>query len=152
MDSLAIRCWIKGKRLIDIGTGAGLPGIPLAIINPELEVTLLDSNGKKTRFLREVKRTLNLNNIEIVETRAENYHPPRGFDTVTSRAFSSLTQMIDWTKHLISDEGLWLAMKGVYPQSELELLAQPWRIENYQLDGIEGERCCVLIENTKESS
>ena len=152
MDSLAIRPWIKKGSLIDVRTGAGLPGIPLAITKPESAVTLLDSNGKKTRFLREVKRTLRLNNVEIVESRAENYHPATGFDTVTSRAFSSLTRMVDWTKHLIAKDGLWLAMKGIYPQNELETLEQPWRIEHYQLDVVEGERCCVIIENTKESS
>lgn len=148
IDSLAILPWIQGTNLIDIGTGPGLPGIPIAITRPELAVTLLDSNGKKTRFLREVKRSLCLNNVEIVESRAETYHPSSGFDTVTSRAFSSLTQMIDWTKHLIAKDGLWLAMKGLYPQGELETIQQPWRIEQYQLDAVEGERCCVLINNT----
>lgn len=152
VDSLAILPWIKGSNLIDIGTGAGLPGIPIAITRPDLAITLLDSNGKKIRFLREVKRRLGLDNVEIVESRAESYHPARNFDTVTTRAFSSLTQMINWTKHLIAEEGLWLAMKGVYPQEELEMLQQPWRIEHYQLDAVEGERCSVLINNTKEPS
>lgn len=147
IDSLAIAPWIQGEYLIDIGSGAGLPGIPLAITQPHLKVTLLDSNGKKTRFLREVKRHLALNNVEIIESRAESYHPPHSFDTVTSRAFSSLYQMIDWTRHLIAKDGLWLAMKGVCPAEELKQLQQPWRIEQYQLDAVEGQRCCVLINN-----
>ncbi|MBI2784843.1 MAG: 16S rRNA (guanine(527)-N(7))-methyltransferase RsmG, partial [Legionella longbeachae] len=101
LDSLAILPWLKGNQIIDVGTGPGLPGIPLALAQPEKNFVLLDSNGKKTRFLNEVKRQLNLKNIQIVQFRVENYHPAQGFDTVLSRAFSSLAQMIQWTQHLI---------------------------------------------------
>ena len=147
LDSLAILPWIKGNRILDVGTGAGLPGIPLAIAKPEIHFVLLDSNGKKTRFLNEVKRQLNLKNLEIVQFRVENYHQPQGFDTVISRAFSSLEQMIHWTQHLIAKEGIWLAMKGRYPETELEGISHPYRVELYTVDGVEGERCCVLIDN-----
>ena len=148
LDSLAILPWLKGSKILDVGTGAGLPGIPLAIAKPEIKFVLLDSNGKKTRFLSEVKRQLDLKNLEIVQFRVENYHPNEGFDTVISRAFSSLEQMIHWTQHLIAKDGLWLAMKGRYPDAELALIHQPYHVINYSVDGVEGERCCVLIDNT----
>ncbi|KTD76395.1 16S rRNA (guanine(527)-N(7))-methyltransferase RsmG [Legionella waltersii] len=147
MDSLAILPWIKGKRIIDVGTGAGLPGIPLAIAKPDLQFVLLDSNGKKTRFLLEVKRQLHLNNVEIVQNRVENYQPGLGFDTVLSRAFSSLEQMTVWTQHLIAPKGIWLAMKGKVPTDELSSIKYPFKVEEYTVKGIAGERCCVLIDN-----
>ncbi|KTD53187.1 glucose inhibited division protein B GidB [Legionella santicrucis] len=148
LDSLAILPWLKGNRIIDVGTGAGLPGIPLALAQPERNFVLLDSNGKKTRFLNEVKRQLNLENLEIVQNRVENYHPPQGFDTVLSRAFSSLEQMIQWTHHLIADEGIWLAMKGRFPDIELNDIKQNCTVKSYSVAGVDGERCCVIIENT----
>jgi 16S rRNA (guanine527-N7)-methyltransferase len=149
LDSLAILPWINGNRIIDVGSGAGLPGIPLAIAQPEKNFVLLDSNGKKTRFLNEVKRQLHLNNLEVVHFRVENYHPTQGFDTVVSRAFSSLTQMIEWTTHLIAEDGIWLAMKGRHPDTELREIKQNCKVEHYTVEGVDGERCCVLIENTQ---
>ena len=146
LDSLAILPWIKGQHLLDVGSGGGLPGIPIALAHPDLEVVLLDSNGKKIRFLKEVKRALALNNVEIVQTRVESYHPVNGFDTVVSRAFSDLEQMIDWTRHLIALDGVWLAMKGKRPVAELATIKYPYRIETYRVAGIEGERCCVIVE------
>lgn len=148
LDSLAILPWLKGNRIIDVGTGAGLPGIPLALAQPEINFVLLDSNGKKTRFLNEVKRQLNLKNLEIIQNRVENYHPAQGFDTVLSRAFSSLGQMIQWTHHLIADEGIWLAMKGRFPDVELNDIKQNCTVKSYSVAGVDGERCCVIIENT----
>jgi 16S rRNA (guanine527-N7)-methyltransferase len=147
LDSLAILPWLKGHRIIDVGTGPGFPGIPLALARPEINFVLLDSNGKKTRFLQEVKRQLDLKNVEIVQFRVENYHPTQGFDTVLSRAFSDLAQMIEWTQHLIADKGIWLAMKGRYPDTELNEIEQNCKVTRYTVAGIEGERCCVLIEN-----
>lgn len=147
LDSLAIIPWVNGTRLLDVGTGAGLPGIPLAIARPNLHVTLLDSNGKKMRFLREVKRSLKLDNIEIVQSRVEAYHPPSGFDTVTSRAFSAMDTFIGCTHHLISQQGIWLAMKGRYPETELETIQQRYRVETYSVPGLIGERCCVIVDN-----
>ena len=147
LDSLAICPWVKGPRLLDVGTGAGFPGIPLALAMPEMHVVLLDSNGKKIRFLREVKRVLSLDNVDIVQTRAENYRPEVGFDTVTSRAFSDVQQLTDWTRHLIVPNGIWLAMKGRYPQVELSQLQLPYCVETYTVAGLESERCCVIIQN-----
>lgn len=148
IDSLAILQWVQGNRILDVGTGAGLPGIPLAIALPTVHFTLLDSNGKKTRFLHEVKRQLGLKNVDIVQSRVENFHPDPGFDTVISRAFSNLEQMLHWTQHVIAPNGLWLAMKGRYPDEELTAIHQAYRVERYTVAGVDGERCCVLIENT----
>lgn len=152
LDSLAILPWLKGLNILDVGTGAGLPGIPLAIARPDLQFTLLDSNGKKTRFLNEIKHQLNLNNLKIAQIRAENYHPEQAFDTVVSRAFSSLEQMLYWTQHLIASDGIWLAMKGRYPESELSMMPNPYKVETYSVEGIDGDRCCVIIENTTKES
>lgn len=150
LDSLAIAPWVHGERIIDVGTGAGFPGIPLAIAHPEWQITLLDSNGKKTRFLQEVKRSLRLENIDIIQTRVETYLPSPGFDTVTSRAFSALSQMLSWTKHLLNHQGKWLAMKGRYPEEELHTLHQPFQVEHYSVPHLDGERCCIIIDNVTE--
>jgi len=146
LDSLAVLPWVKGHRVVDVGTGAGLPGIPLAIANPSLQVVLLDSNGKKTRFLQEAKRVLGLSQIEITQTRVEAYRPSQGFDTVVSRAFSDLTDFINKTDHLLNQGGIFLAMKGKYPEVELNKLAQPHQVMSYHVPDVEGERCCVIIE------
>ena len=147
LDSLAILPWIQGQHLLDVGCGAGLPGIPVALACPDLQVTLLDSNGKKIRFLQEVKRALSLNNIQLIQMRAESYHPAQPFDTVSSRAFSELKQMIHWTQHLIAPGGIWLAMKGRHPEAELAALDYEYRVEHYQMNGIDGDRCCVIVQN-----
>ncbi|WP_419419815.1 16S rRNA (guanine(527)-N(7))-methyltransferase RsmG [Legionella sp. D16C41] len=149
LDSLAILPWIYGNRLIDVGAGAGLPGIPLAIANPNLEIVLLDSNGKKVRFMQEAKRLLKLDNIKIEQSRVENYRPAQGFDTVMSRAFSSLAQMITWTEHLIEPSGIWLAMKGRHPEDELKVVSLSYQVKAYNVPGLESERCCVIIKNNK---
>lgn len=151
LDSLAIMSWIKGHRVLDVGTGAGLPGIPLALANPDLHITLLDSSGKKIRFLQEVKRNLQLNNVEVIQSRVENYHPSVDFGTVTSRAFSDLAQMIKWTQHLVGRNGIWLAMKGRHPETELASINLPYQVHSYKVPGMDVERCCVIIEKaTKE--
>lgn len=147
LDSLAILPWVKGPRLLDVGTGPGLPGIPLALANPSLQLVLLDSNGKKIRFLQEVKRVLALDNVEIVQARVESYLPEQRFDTVTSRAFSELQHMLSCTEHLIATDGIWLAMKGRYPEAELANIDRDYQIESYTVAGNDGERCCIIIEN-----
>lgn len=147
LDSLAISPWLKGERILDVGTGAGLPGIPLALAHPEFKLVLLDSNGKKTRFLQEVQRQLELNNIEIIQTRVENYHPGTHFDTLVSRAFSNLAQTITWTQHLVAPNGFWLAMKGCYPKTELDSIQLPYQVESYTVPSLDSERCCVIIKN-----
>lgn len=146
-DSLAILPYVQGTSLLDVGSGAGLPGLPIAICRPDLHVVLLDSNGKKTRFLAEVVRTLGLQNIHVEQNRVEDYRPATRFDTVISRAFSNLAQFIGSSAHLIADNGIWLGMKGRYPAKELAAMNKPYRIETYHVQGIEGERCVVFVMN-----
>lgn len=145
LDSLAVLPWVLGPRVLDVGSGAGLPGIPLALARPDWHVVLLDSNGKKVRFLQEVKRVLSLTNIEIVSSRVENYHPSLRFDTVISRAFSELGQMLHWTSHLLLKDGIWLAMKGKAPLAELASIEYPYRVEPYTVSGVDGARTCVIV-------
>lgn len=150
LDSLAILPWVNGPRVLDVGSGAGLPGIPLALAAPELHVVLMDSNGKKTRFLHEVKRALSLSHVEVLQTRVEQYHPTEGFDTVVSRAFSNVEDLLIKTEHLVRPEGHWVAMKGKCPSSELLAIHYPYRVEPYVVAGTEGERCCVIVDHKRE--
>ena len=119
LDSLVIAPYIRGQRLIDVGTGAGLPGVPMAIVFPQREFHLLDSNGKKTRFLFQVKTALGLDNMQVHHARVESFQPDRPFDAVLSRAFASLGDMVEGCSHLLAPEGCFLAMKGAYPAQEL---------------------------------
>jgi 16S rRNA (guanine527-N7)-methyltransferase len=112
LDSLAIAAYIEGKRVIDIGTGAGLPGIPLAIMLPEIEFVLLDSNSKKTRFVKQAVLELKLDNVIVCHNRVEAYHPEQKYDTVITRAFASLSDILALTSHLLNPDGVMLAMKG----------------------------------------
>ena len=123
LDSLVIAPHIHGQRLIDVGTGAGLPGIPLAILFPQRQFHLLDSNGKKTRFLFQVKTALRLDNIVVHHARVESFQPTGLFDVVLSRAFASLQDMVDGCRHLLVPNGRFLAMKGAYPADELEVVS-----------------------------
>ena len=129
LDSLAINPYIQGlKSIIDVGTGPGLPGIPLAILNPEINFTLLDSNGKKTRFLFQAINELNLNNACEVNHRVEAYKANQLFDAVISRAFSSISDMLNQCDHLVSDRGCFLAMKGKKPDSELSQMTKAYKV------------------------
>ncbi|BET95101.1 16S rRNA (guanine(527)-N(7))-methyltransferase RsmG [Xenorhabdus taiwanensis] len=120
MDSIAVNPFLHGTRFIDVGTGPGLPGIPLAIVRPDSHFTLLDSLGKRVRFLRQVQHELGLNNIEPVQSRVEEFIPEPLFDGVISRAFASLQDMLSWCNHLPKPlEGRFYALKGVLPEDEL---------------------------------
>jgi len=129
MDSLIVSPYLQGKRFIDVGTGPGLPGLPLAIVNPDKTFVLLDSLGKRIRFIRQVVHTLGLTNVTAVQSRVEDYRPEDGFDGVLSRAFASLTDMLVWCDHLPAGNGRFLAMKGVVPESELAALADKYKLE-----------------------
>jgi len=149
LDSLAINDELKGSRIIDVGTGAGLPGIPLAIINSDKHFSLLDSNNKKTRFLTQVVIDLNLKNVEVISSRVENYSPDSCFDTVLTRAFGSINDMLLQTRHLCCRNGIFLAMKGVYPEEELNNLPKGFvvkSVKSMMVPELEAQRHCVTIE------
>jgi 16S rRNA (guanine527-N7)-methyltransferase len=122
LDSLAIAEHLRGYNVVDVGTGAGLPGIPLAILYPQRNFSLLDSNGKKTRFLFQVKTALRLDNMQVHHQRVESFRPPEPYDAVLSRAFASLADMVAGCRHLLAGEGRFFAMKGIYPEQELATL------------------------------
>jgi 16S rRNA (guanine527-N7)-methyltransferase len=117
LDSLAILPYVQGDALADLGTGPGLPGIPLAIAAPGRQVLLVDSNGKKVRFLREAIRALKLEGVRAVQSRVEEVEGR--YDCITARAFASLADMLAWGGHLLAPQGIWLAMKGKSPDDEL---------------------------------
>jgi len=148
LDSLAVLPHLHGTRVLDVGSGAGLPGIPLAICDPAREFTLLDSNGKKTRFLLQAKGELRLSNLSVVHSRLEQYRPGQLFDTVTARAFASLADMTAGTAHLLAPGGSLLAMKGEYPQDELDALPPGFVVREIialTVPGLEAQRHLVRI-------
>ncbi|OXY80622.1 16S rRNA (guanine(527)-N(7))-methyltransferase RsmG [Oceanimonas doudoroffii] len=122
MDSLVVSPYLEGERFIDVGTGPGLPGLPLAIINPDKQFVLLDSLGKRIRFIRTVVHQLGLTNVDAVQSRVEAFQPEQKFDGVLSRAFASLDDMLSWCAHLPAPHGRFLALKGVIPEQELQSL------------------------------
>ena len=151
LDSLTVIPYLEGQRIIDIGTGAGLPGIPLAICLPQFSFTLLDSNSKKTRFVQQAVLELKLSNVEIIHSRAEDYQPDNLFSTVLTRAFAELSDIIESTKHLLSKNGKMIAMKGRCTESELtQVLAKKTVIPVY-IPGINAERNLVCIHCNEEN-
>ncbi|HSW93713.1 MAG TPA: 16S rRNA (guanine(527)-N(7))-methyltransferase RsmG [Gammaproteobacteria bacterium] len=148
IDSLLIRPYLHGSRCIDVGTGAGLPGIPLALTCPDRHFVLLDSNSKKTRFLSQVLYELPLKNVEIVHARVENFNPAEKFDSILSRAFASLQAMLEATRHLVSEQGYFLAMKGIYPEAEINAISTEFTVTAVQrltISGLDVNRHLVCI-------
>ena len=146
LDSLALLPHVQAKRLLDVGSGAGLPGIPLAICLPALHVTVMDSNQKKASFMRQAKAELGLDNLEVVCGRVEDYQPEAPFDVITSRAFSELVLFVKLTRHLGTEGGQWLAMKGVYPQEELDKLdLVPSQVLPLKVPGLQAQRHLVFL-------
>ena len=150
LDSLVILPFIDGNTLLDVGSGAGLPGIPLAICNPNLKVTVIDSNNKKVSFMRQAKAELGINNLEVLGGRVEEIAANRKFDIVISRAFSDLDLFISLTHQLCDEQGKWLAMKGVYPEAELAELKKktgitPSKVEELKVPGLAAQRHLVFL-------
>lgn len=149
LDSLAVLPYLGDGRLLDVGSGAGLPGVPLAIARPALQVTLLDSNAKKIRFLRQVAGELALHNVDVVQARMQEYQPERAFDMVISRAVSDLGELYRLSRHLLADGGRMLFMKGVLPEAEMAAFA-PQRAtlhcEPLRVPGLDAERHLLWLD------
>jgi 16S rRNA (guanine527-N7)-methyltransferase len=153
LDSLAIRPLIHGKSLIDIGTGAGFPGLPIAITEPGLTVELLDSNARKIGFVQHVIGELDISNATAVRSRAENYAPGKRFDTVIARALASIPRLIELGGHLVAEKGVMLALKGRYPADELEEMSDAWDYEVTEVTVPELEaRHVVTLRRSKEQT
>lgn len=149
LDSLAVHPYVKNNRLLDMGSGGGLPGIPLALADPERNVVLLDSNGKKTRFLRQAVLELALTNVTVLEARAEALRPTERFDTVIARAFADLPTLWRMARPCLKPQGRVLAMKGCEPSAELQRLADEdvsWRCHRLEVPGLAAERCVIVLE------
>jgi len=148
LDSLAIHRYLHGTTIADAGTGAGFPGLPLALVNPERRFTLIDSNGKKIRFVSHAVRTLGLVNVEPLQTRVEALRPQRPFDTVVARAFAALPELLETVAPLCGSDTRVLAMKGKWPQDELAALPSRWRVaESHTLTvpGLAQDRCLIVL-------
>ena len=151
LDSLAPLPAFKGEalRILDVGSGFGTPGIPLAIARPDWQFTLLDSNHKKTTFLRQALLELQLTNVSVATERVEHYRPESPFHIITSRAFADLAEFVKLTRHLLAEGGEWIALKGVYPHEEIALLPGDVKVtgvDHLKVPGLEAERHLVHVE------
>jgi 16S rRNA (guanine527-N7)-methyltransferase len=148
MDSIVVSAHLQGENFIDVGTGPGLPGIPLAIMCPEKNFTLLDSLGKRIRFIKQVVHELKITNVTPVQSRVEEFQPEKGFDGVISRAFASMNDMVSWCHHLPAENGHFLALKGQFSEQEVAELPE-WcsvtEVKSLQIPELEGERHLVIL-------
>jgi 16S rRNA (guanine527-N7)-methyltransferase len=154
LDSLSILPWVTADHLLDVGAGGGLPGIPLAIALPEKRFTLLDSNGKKTRFLNQCVLELGLDNVEVIHGRAEDCSPGEPFVQISSRAFTALENLVNWCGDLLANEGEFLAMKGQFPDDEVAALPAGWQVKSshfLDVPGADGERHLLVIARAVNS-
>ena len=148
LDSLSVRPLLRGSSVLDVGTGAGFPGLPLAIVEPERSFTLLDSNNKKVMFVEHIAGLLGLDNVIVVKARAEDFAPGNRFDTVIARAVASLRQLVDIAGHHVGEGGVFVALKGRYPGEELEQMPDTWHsnVTELRVPGLEaGSRHAVLL-------
>ena len=148
LDSLSIQPYLQGGRILDVGTGAGFPGLPLAIVNPERQFTLLDSTAKKLKFIDHAAQVLGIQNVTTVHERAENYRVNQRFDIVVSRAVGAVDRFVKWAGHLCVGGGRLLAMKGRYPTDELNSLPSGWKlaaVHRLDVPGLDEERHLVEI-------
>ena len=149
LDSIVVSPYLQGGRFIDVGTGPGLPGLPLAIINPTKQFVLLDSLGKRISFIRNAVRELGLTNVEPILSRVEEYQPEQKFDGVLSRAFASLKDMTDWCHHLPKENGYFYALKGIYHEDEVQELDKKFEIKDVitlSVPELVGERHLIVIK------
>ncbi len=152
LDSLAAVPYFNSGAVLDVGSGGGLPGIPLAIARPELQVTLIDSIAKKTAFLLQAKAELGLGNVQVITSRVEDFRPEAPFDVITSRAFSDLKEFVSLTRHLLKPGGRWLAMKGLLPHEEIATLPDWVKVSaNHMLavPGLEASRHMIVLESVE---
>ena len=150
MDSVVVSPHLEGQRFIDVGTGPGLPGLPLAILNPDKEFFLLDSLGKRIRFIKQAAHDLGLKNVTPIQSRVEEFQDNQGFDGVISRAFASLDDMLDWCHHLPHSQGKFYALKGVVPDAELAHLKAGLILDDIHtlvVPELDGERHLVVIKH-----
>ncbi|WP_295668857.1 16S rRNA (guanine(527)-N(7))-methyltransferase RsmG [uncultured Haemophilus sp.] len=148
LDSIVVSPYLQGERFIDVGTGPGLPGLPLAIINPTKQFVLLDSLGKRISFIRNAVRELGLTNVEPVLSRVEEYQPEQKFDGVLSRAFASLKDMTDWCHHLPKQDGYFYALKGIYHEDEVQELEKKFEVKDVitlNVPELVGERHLIVL-------
>lgn len=153
-DSLSVAPFIHGKTCLDVGSGAGLPGIPLAIVQPERQFTLLDTNGKKTRFMQQAVLELGLSNVEVIQARVETWQPERCFEAIISRAFASLHDFVTLTGKHACEGAILYAMKGRYPASELAGLPAGWQVvaqHPLHISGLDAERHLLAIQRHHHS-
>jgi 16S rRNA (guanine527-N7)-methyltransferase len=155
LDSLALlphlpKVYLIQPNLLDVGSGAGLPGIPLALAVPELQVTVLDSSHKKATFLRQAKAELGLDNLQVVCERVEAYQPDKKFHTIISRAFSDVSEFVRLTQHLLEQNGVWLAMKGVHPYDELaQTMGVTSKVLSLTIPGLDAQRHLVILNRSE---
>jgi 16S rRNA (guanine527-N7)-methyltransferase len=153
LDSLSVASWLRGTQVADVGTGAGFPGIPLAIVRPEIRFALVEATGKKCRFLEHVRDTLELANVEVVQSRAEAYKPGVRFDTVLARAVGPLADLVRNAGSLVAGGGRLLAMKGRYPGEELAKRLSGWKVvavHPLHVPGLDEERHLVELAHSHE--
>ena len=149
LDSLAVLPFVRGPRVLDVGTGAGLPGIPLALARPDLQFVLLDGNAKKLRFVTQAVHELGLKNVEVVRSAVEKYAPPTKFDTVIARAFAAIPDMLESSRHLCAPGGAVLAMKGVFPQEEIAGVGAGFtvtEVRELRVPGLDAARHVVVLQ------
>jgi len=146
LDSLTVWPHLRGERVLDVGTGAGLPGIPLAVMSDDRHFVLLDSNAKKTRFVQQAVIELGLSNVEVVTARVENYYPELGFDTVLARAYATLAEILAATRRMLTPHGVILAQKGQLPEDEIQTLSDcAVRTHMVNIPGLDVERHLIEI-------
>ena len=153
LDSLTVAAWMRGTHVADVGSGAGFPGIPLAIVRPDAKFALIESTGKKCRFLEHVRDTLALPNVEVVQSRAEAYKPAVRFDTVIARAVGPLADLVRNAGALVAGGGRLLAMKGRYPEDEMAKKLNGWKVmgvHRLRVPGLEEERHLVELAHSHE--